>query len=44
MHIDAKWVEHPHAYSHKMGERVNIELLEIMEPGRMRPKLKICDL
>ena len=23
MHIDAKWVEHSHAYSHKMGKRVN---------------------
>ena len=23
MHIEAKWVEHSHAYSHKMGKRVN---------------------
>ena len=24
MHIDSKWVECPHAYSHKMGERVKM--------------------
>ena len=24
MHIDAKWVEHSHAYSCKMGERVKL--------------------
>ena len=24
MHIDAKWVEHSHAYSCKMSKRVNI--------------------
>ena len=27
MHIDAKWVEHSHAYSRKMGKRVNLEAL-----------------
>ena len=28
MHIDAKWVEHPHTYSRKMGERVNGEFMQ----------------
>ena len=36
MHIDAKWVEHSHAYSHKMGERVKkndiSELIQNKDP------------